>query len=132
MFSSTTIRLKHLKWEEANINLYWETLEKLLEQNFVIWDNPENIQVLASTIPQAFLQAAELSVPTKEVELPNFKVKKSLEWRKAEQVANKAEKVWRMNGKPRNEDNKLLMNKKVARSNLRAAVQKHNAAVSIK
>ena len=37
-----------------------------------------------------------------------------------------------MNGKPRNEDNKLLMNKKVARSNLQAAVQKHNAAESIK
>ena len=37
-----------------------------------------------------------------------------------------------MNGKPRNEDNELLRNKKVARSNLRAAVQKHNAAESIK
>ena len=62
---SSKMKIKYLKWEEANVELYWENLEKLLDQNFSLWENPENLQVLASTIPQAFIQAAELAVPQK-------------------------------------------------------------------
>ena len=131
MVSSSTIKINYLKWEEANIELYWETLEKLLEQNFSNWENPENLQVLASTIPQAFIQAAELAVPQKSSKQPNFKIKKSLEWRKAETLANKAAKKWRENGKPTSTDNRLFLEKKVARKNLRQAVQKHNAREGI-
>ena len=40
MVSSSTIKINYLKWEEANIELYWETLEKLLEQNFDNWEKP--------------------------------------------------------------------------------------------
>ena len=76
--------MNFLKWEEASVELYWENLEKFLDINFSLWDNPENLQVLASSIPQAFIQAAQLAVPQKSSKPPNFKVKKSEEWRKSE------------------------------------------------
>ena len=116
----------------TNVELYWENLEKLLEQNLSLWENPENLQVLASTIPQAFIQAAELAVPQKSSKPPNFKVNKSVEWRKAEISANKAAKTWRDNGKPRDLENKFVCEKKEARSKIRDAVQKHNAAENVK
>jgi hypothetical protein len=115
MVQSTKIKINYLKWEEANVELNWKNLETFLELNFSLWENPENLQVLASSLPQAFIQAAELSVPTKT----SKQVKKSEEWRKTEILANKAAKIWRENGKPRGLDNKFLFDKKEARSKLR-------------
>ena len=99
----------------------------MLQQSFDIWKTPENIQILASTIPQAFIQASNLAVPQKSNKLPSFKVKKSEEWRKAELAAVKATKKWRTNGCPRDADNVHFVKKKEARSNLRQAVNKHQA-----
>ena len=124
--------MNFLKWEEANVELYWENLEKFLDINFSLWDNPENLQVLASSIPQAFIQAAQLAVPQKSSKPPNFKVKKSEEWRKSEILANKAAKLWRDNGKPTDLNNRYFCEKKEARSKLRDAVKKHHAIENIK
>ena len=41
------------------------SLEKLLEETFRVWATPENMQVLASIIPNCFLQAAEIALPSK-------------------------------------------------------------------
>ena len=128
---SSQLKVNHLKWEEANLELYWENLEKFLQQNFDFWHAPENIQVLANTIPQAFIQAATLSVPQKSNKIPSFKVKKSEDWRKAELAAVKATKIWRTNGCPRDTDNVHFVMKKEARTNLRKAVNKHQAIESI-
>ena len=132
IIQSSQLRINHLKWEEANLGLYWENLEKLLELNFQTWNNPENIEVLAKTIPQAFIQAASLAVPQKSSRLPTFKVIKSAEWRKAEAAAVKATKKWRLNGCPHEPENEYFINKKQARSELRQAVNKHQAAESRK
>ena len=65
LIQSSKIKTNYLKWEEAYVELYWNFFETFLELNFSMWENPENLQVLASSIPQAFIQASELSVPTK-------------------------------------------------------------------
>ena len=77
LIESSKLTINHLKWEEADLEFYWENLEKFVQQNLEIWKSPENIQVLASTIPQAFIQAANLAVPQKSSKTPSFKVKKS-------------------------------------------------------
>ena len=132
VLKTSNFKINHLKWEEANIEMYWNNLDKLLQQNFSIWESPENIQVLAATIPQAFIQAANLAVPMKKNNMPTFKVKKSEEWRKAEMAAQKAANKWRTNGCPRNEENQLFLAKKQARNSLRQAIKKHQATESIK
>ena len=98
---------------------------KKLQQNLEIWKSPKNIQVLASTIPQAFIQAANLAVPQKSSKTPSFKVKKSEEWRQAELAARKATKKWQARGCPRELENEYFVNKKQARSELRQAVNEH-------
>ena len=52
---------------------------------------------------------------------------KSEEWRKSEIAANRAAKKWKENGKPRDAQNILFLNKKQARTTLRAAVKTHYA-----
>ena len=113
VLKSSQLKLNHLKWEEANLELYWN-LEKFLQQNFNTWENPENIQILSITIPHAFIQAANLAVPLKKNTMPSFKVKKSEEWRKAEIAAQKATKKWRADGCPREQENELFLDKKQA------------------
>ena len=107
------------------VQFYWENLEKLLNQNFTMWEKSGSIKVLAATIPQAFIQAANMSDPQKTEKMPNFKVFKSFEWRKAEISANRAALNWQKAGKPRNLESTLLLDKKEARANLRVAVRNH-------
>ena len=103
--------------------MYWNILDKLLQQHFSTWENPENVQVLSATIPQAFIQAANFAFPLKKNNMPTFKVKKSKEWRKAEITAHKAAKKWRSNGCPRDEENQLFLAKKQTRNSLRQAIK---------
>ena len=107
-------QLKNMKrvWECADIDLYQETLEMILEENFKFWNQPESIQTLALLIPQAYTQAAEASVPSKQNKDTNFKTVKSEEWLKSENVAKKASKTWKLMGKPRNEENVHFIAKK--------------------
>ena len=63
---------KRIDWEKADISAYQNTLNSLLTQNFEIWKNPENLEVLASVIPTSFIQAAELSAPSKMNKKPNY------------------------------------------------------------
>jgi hypothetical protein len=67
---------------------------------------------LALLIPQAYIQSAEVAVPSKEKKDINFKTVKSENWLKAEIAAKKAGKQWKMMGKPRNEENTLFIAKK--------------------
>ena len=90
---------KRLLWEKANIDLYQETLESILQQNFEFWNTPECINTLAMLIPQAYIQAAEMSVPSKENKGMNFKTVKSEDWLKAESAAKKASKKFGIYGK---------------------------------
>ena len=43
LIESSKLTINHLKWEEANLEFYWENLEKFLQQNLEIWKSPENI-----------------------------------------------------------------------------------------
>ena len=65
VIASVPVVNKTLVWEAADINLYQQTLETLLEQNFTFWNQPESLQTLALLIPQAYIQAAEIAVPSK-------------------------------------------------------------------
>ena len=102
---------KTLLWEKADIELYQEHLESLLEHNFDFWNTPECISILSMLIPQAFIQAANVAVPSKQKKDINFKVLKSEEWRKCESAAKKATKKWKSMGKPRDENNKHFVEK---------------------
>ena len=64
------------------------------------WNKPECLNILALIIPQAFIQAAELSVPSKQVKDINYKIVKSENVLKAEIEAKKASKKGALNGKP--------------------------------
>ena len=68
------------------------------------------MQVLASIIPNCFLQAADLAVPSKATRKPNYKIHKSPEWRKAELDAKNALSKWKVAGKPKNEESILFKN----------------------
>ena len=74
---SVELEQKRVDWENADIFKYQETLDSLLEQNFEIWSSPENLQILASVIPQSFIQAAELAAPSMSNKRANFKIFKS-------------------------------------------------------
>ena len=52
VIASVSVQNKKLLWETANIDLYQETLETLLEQNFTFWNQPECIQTLALLVPR--------------------------------------------------------------------------------
>ena len=92
VIESVKIQSKKLVWEAADTDLYQQTLETLLEQNFTFWKQPECIQTLALLIPQAYIQAAEKAVPSKETKDIHFKTVKCERWRKAEIAAQKATK----------------------------------------
>ena len=102
---------KPLQWDECDVQNYQNSLEILLEKIFENWNAPENLQILATTIPHAFIQAAEASVPCQEYREPNFKIKKSTEWLKAETNASKAKRKWCRAGKPVEADDPILMRK---------------------
>ena len=120
-FKINPIVNKRLVWENADMDLYQQTLETLLQQNFEFWDKPECIDVLL--IPQAFKQAAEVSVPSKQNREPNFKTIKSEEWIKAEIAAKKASKRWNQMGKPRGEENSCFIAKKRTKLALNNAIK---------
>ena len=79
---------------------------------FNIQETPENIQLFAATIPQAFIQAVNIAVPLKKNNIQTFKVQKSEELRKAEIAAKKAANKWRTNGCPRDEEIQIVLAKK--------------------
>ena len=120
---STPVTNKILLWNSADLELYQQSLENILTQNFEFWNSPECISTLARLIPQAFIQSAEIAVPSKQKKEINFKTVKSEEWRKAEISAKKATKQWKAQGKPRNEENLYFIAKKGTRLNLRKAVK---------
>ena len=95
----------------SNISRHWS----ILEENFKFWDSPVCISTLALLIPQAYIQASDNAVPSKEKKNMNFKIMKSEEWLKAEEAAKKATKKWKSMGKPRSEDNPMFMAKKETR-----------------
>ena len=103
---------KRLLWENADIDLYQQTWETLLHQNFEFWNEPECLNTLALLIPQAYKQAADVAVPSKQNMDTNFKTTKSEDWLKAETAAKKASKKWVAMGKPRNEENDFYLAKK--------------------
>ena len=70
-------------------------------------------------------------MPTKERKEPNFKIKKSEAWLKAEAAAKKATKMWKQNNKPRNEDDPFFKNKKETRTNLRKSIKTFTNSKSI-
>ena len=76
-----------LEQKRVDIFKYQDTLDSILEQNFEIWSSPENLQILASVIPQSFIQAAELAAPSMSNKRANFKIFKSEDWLKAERAA---------------------------------------------
>ena len=119
------------KWEECDTDLYGSTLEKLLEETFDLWAAPENFPVLASVIPNCFLQAAEIAVPSKQTRKGTFKINKSPEWRKAELDAKNAFNKWKVDGKPRNDESVTFKIKKESQSNLRRAIKEHNLNANI-
>ena len=119
---SKPLENKTLLWEKADIELYQEHLESLLEQNFEFWNTPQCISVLSMLIPQAFIQAATIAVPSKQKKDINFKIIKSEEWRKCEIVAKKATKKWKSMGKAWDENNKYFVDKKETRANLRKSI----------
>ena len=125
-YESIKVENKRIEWDKADIPLYQNVLNSLLSQNFEIWISPENLNILASVIPTSFIQAAELSAPSKEIKKPNYKIFKSEDWLKAEKTARKASKDWLKAGKPRNSGNELFEAKKESNSNLRKAIKLHN------
>ena len=68
---------KRTDWEKADIPQYQALLDSLLEESFDIWQFPENMSILASTIPSTFILAAEIAAPSKTVKKPNYKIFKS-------------------------------------------------------
>ena len=122
---------KTLLWEEADIDLYQKNLETLLEQNFQFWNAPECISTLSLLVPKAYLEAADIAVPSKQKKDINFKVRKSEDWLKAEMAAKKATKKWKAMGKPRQEDNQFFIAKKETRSNLRKSINMNTNSVNI-
>ena len=125
------IETRKLKWEECDTGLYGSSLEKLLEETFDLWEAPENFQVLASVIPNCFLQAAEIAVPSKQTRKSTFKINKSPEWRSAELDAKNALNKWKTDGKPKNDESITFKNKKESQSNLRKAIKEHNLKANI-
>ena len=118
-------QLKNMKlvWECADIELYQDTLESILEENFQFWNQPQCIQTLALLIPQAYIQAAEIAVPSKQKKEMHYKTVKSEGWLKAETDAKKATKAWKSKGKPRSEENPYFIAKKETKSVLRKAIK---------
>ena len=98
----------------------------MLNHTFEVWKYPENLQILASVIPTTFIQAAELSAPTKLNKKPNYKVFKSEDWLNAEKAATKASREWIKAGKPRCDDNRLFQEKKDTNIRLRSAIKVQN------
>ena len=90
------------------VHKWWRKISRINPQRFLPVAE-DSIQVLATTIPQAFIQAANLAVPKKSSKPPNFKVNKSEEWRKAEAAAVKATKKWRVNGCPHEPENEFFI-----------------------
>ena len=90
------------------------------------------MQVLASSIPNCFLQAAEIAVPSKPARKTTFKINKSPEWRKAEISAKNDLTEWKKAGKPNNEESVILKSKKESQSILRKAIKEHNRQGNIK
>ena len=117
---------KQIDWDKADITDYQNYLENLLSQIFEFWKSPENLQILSAVIPSSFIQAAELSAPSKSSKKPNYKVFKSEEWLKAEKVAKKSSRAWMKAGKPRDDDNNLFKAKKESNINLRKAIKLNN------
>ena len=101
------IKVKQYIFSECDLPLYQSTLESLLDETFRNWDSPENMEVLAKLIPMNFLQAAEMSVPSKSSKKPSFLINKSEEWRKTEIVTNQSLAKWNKAGKPRDENSTL-------------------------
>ena len=123
---SKDISNKIIAWEKADVSLYQNFLESLLDQCFESWQHPENIQILANVIPSTYIYAAELSAPVKTHKKPNYKIFKSEEWRKAEISAKSASKKWRKAGKPRSDESDIFREKKEANANLRNAIKIFN------
>ena len=93
-------------------------MENLLSQIFEFWKSPENLQILSAIIPSSFIQAAELSAPSKSNNKPNYKVFKS-----EEKEATKSSREWVKAGKPQDDENKLFKAKKESNINLRKAIK---------
>ena len=123
---------KKLIWESADIDSYQENLETFLENNFQFWNQPQCIQTLALLIPQSFIQAADISVPSKQMQEITFKTVKCEKWLKAEIAAKKASKKWVKMGKPRNVENQLFIAKKETNLLLRKAINCNLAESSMK
>ena len=123
VIKSAPLKNMKLVWESADIDLYQDTLETILDENFQLWNQPECIQTLALLIPHAYIQSAEVAVPSKQKKDINFKTVKSEQWLKAEISAKKAGKQWTIMGKPRNEENTFFLAKKETRLNLRKAIK---------
>ena len=117
---------KQIDWDKADISGYQYLLENLLSQIFEFWKSPENLQILSAIIPSSFIQAAELSAPSKSNKKPNYKVFKSEDWLKAEKEAKKSSREWAKAGKPRDDENKLFKAKKESIINLRKAIKLNN------
>ena len=120
-FESMNIIQKRTDWEKADIPQYQALLDSLLEESFDIWQFPENMSILASTIPSTFILAAEIAAPSKTVKKPNYKIFKSEDWRKAELEAKAASKKWINAGRPRNQESDVFKAKKETNINLRYA-----------
>ena len=83
-------------------------------------------------IPRAFIQAAEEAVPLKEQKIPNFKVRKSPDWIKAEVKTKKINRKWVKAGKPNSLDNDIFNEQKQARAELRNSIKMHYSNVDVK
>ena len=76
LFESIPVINRRLLWENADIDLYQSSLETLLHQNFEFWNEPECLNTLALLIPEAYKQAAEIAVPSKQQKDMGFKTLK--------------------------------------------------------
>ena len=123
---------KRLIWETADLEFYQETLETLLQQNFDFWNQPECINTLALLIPQAYKQAAEVSVQSKQNKQVTFKTVKSEDWLKAETAAVKASKKWIYMGKPRGEENTYFVAKKQTKLALNKAIKDNSKCIRLR
>ena len=95
-------------------------MHSLLNQQFNIFNSPQNIPVLAEVIPSAFISTAEASGDTKETSAPkSFKIHKSRELWKAEIKAREKYKMWMNENKPRDPQNKYFIAKNEAKKELR-------------
>ena len=97
---------------------------------FQFWIAPECISILSLLVPKAYIEAADLAVPSKQKKNINFKIR-SEDWLKAEMAAKKATKKWKQMGQPRNEDNQFFVAKKETRSNLRKSINMNTNSVQI-